>query len=212
VQARGGITDIEVVVVLLILAALIAMLVPALSGYVSGAKGRGYTVQARGYATAAWTVLADAQASGTGTQLFDQSAALPGLGFSRYEISATHPLGQKISNLVGLPKSAGTTSPGYWQVYLIGPKGTPAIECDGFAYVLYPQGESVIIDGAVLPSDDFCVVTFKMAPYSAVTDATGAMGTATATIPTEATALFGPSASYDPSEGYRVYQSARFSG
>ncbi|MDR2106763.1 MAG: type II secretion system GspH family protein [Coriobacteriales bacterium] len=211
-QARGGITDIEVVVVLLILAALIAMLVPALSGYASGAKGRGYTVQARGYATAAWTVLADAEASGTGTQLLDQSTTLPGLGFSRYEISATHPLGQKMSELVGLPKPASATSPGYWQIYLIGPKGSPAIECDGFAYVLYPQGESMIIDGAVLPSDDFCVVTFKMAPYSAATDATDAAGAATATTPTEAAPLFGTSAQYDPSEPYRVYQSPRFSG
>ncbi len=76
-QAKGGFTLVELIVVLVILAILAALLIPALTGYIDKAKDKKIVSETRQVVMAAQTLVSDAYAAGnkfaTETELTDST-------------------------------------------------------------------------------------------------------------------------------------------
>lgn len=75
-QAKGGFTLVELIVVLVILAILAALLIPALTGYIDKANQKKVVSETRQLVMAAQTLTSEAYGAGaTGTFVYDTTTA-----------------------------------------------------------------------------------------------------------------------------------------
>jgi prepilin-type N-terminal cleavage/methylation domain-containing protein len=173
---RTGFTLVELIVVIVILGILLAIAIPALTGYIAKAQDEQYKMEARDTAQAVHTVLDEAYAKGT----FTSSPAHPNISdyiqngetssatrrFFLVTIAAralgTTPYTYHHDADVLMGKEGGPvdlfylSGPGIWQLYLVGPNNpnTTALNADGFVYQFYPEGSG---------QDEPCtVVTYKI--------------------------------------------------
>ena len=73
-QAKGGFTLVELIVVLVILAILAALLIPALTGYIDKANEKKIVSETRMLVMAAQTAASDEYGAKSGTIIYDKSA------------------------------------------------------------------------------------------------------------------------------------------
>jgi type II secretory pathway pseudopilin PulG len=135
-----------------ILGILLAIAIPALTGYIAKAQDEQYKMDARDAAVAIRSVLDEAYSKGTlsanstlSTYIQDGILTYQTKAFSVTSIGSLAGIGSALfidaAALMGKSFPA-STDPGYWNLALVGANSstTTAMNADGFRYTLYPDG------------------------------------------------------------------------
>jgi prepilin-type N-terminal cleavage/methylation domain-containing protein len=155
---QRGFTLVEVIVVLVILAILMAIAVPALTGYIAKAEDRKWIAKARDTTVAVRSVLDEAYASGREGYYYTRSSDVGGRylwtpnGYLAY-VEASELMGEPVP----APSAQPQTEKNYWDYFpfsAVSPDATPAT-ADGFVYFLYPEGAL---------GTELVIVTYRVAP------------------------------------------------
>jgi prepilin-type N-terminal cleavage/methylation domain-containing protein len=145
---QEGFTLVEVIVVLVIIAILMAIAVPALTGYIDRARDTQYLADARNKTTAVHSVLSElyttsnlVSTSPAQTYTIRQNSSSSWLS-KMWCIDETEKyyIYQQAAKLMGTKYTP--TSKNAWEYYVFGPKVDSATvwNSDGFAYILFPEG------------------------------------------------------------------------
>jgi prepilin-type N-terminal cleavage/methylation domain-containing protein len=147
-RGQEGFTLVEVIVVLVILAILMAIAVPALTGYIERAKGAQYIADARSKATAVRSVLSELYVTGDLVSTSPaQTYTIQQNGGTSWHIKmwaigdeGEYYIYQQAAKLMGTKYTS--TSKNAWEYYVVGPKVDSATvwNSDGFVCVLFPEG------------------------------------------------------------------------
>ncbi|MDR1183195.1 MAG: prepilin-type N-terminal cleavage/methylation domain-containing protein [Coriobacteriales bacterium] len=159
-RRQAGFTLVEIIVVLLIIAILMAVAVPALTGYIDKAKDVEWEMKSRDVKIAINTVLTEAYAYGELEKnhsphshydgYIDTGAPIGNLrewnleNVSIYLTGSQRGLFQQIAALTG-EKEVGDVSgfaaqPGYTSYFIVGPQDSTILTADAFYYRFSPDG------------------------------------------------------------------------
>jgi type II secretory pathway pseudopilin PulG len=147
---------VEVIVVLVILAILMSIAVPALTGYIDKARDKKWEALARDVSVAVHSVIAETYAKdGFSASYAENGVSIASQNYKEWDIGA---LGistfyTQVSALTGLAYP-GWPNPGHWDLYLAGPPSSIAYEADGFLWWYYPEG--------AFNGNSYVFVTYKM--------------------------------------------------
>jgi prepilin-type N-terminal cleavage/methylation domain-containing protein len=144
---RAGFTLVEVIVVLVIIAILAAISIPALTGYIDKAQDKQYMATARNYNTAAHVVLDEDYAGGYLPSTSTNVSTYDSANFALWHLnnlseSATKTksgYANRVADLIGEKHPSSTGSSGYWILSIIGSKGSTALNADGFLFYYFPE-------------------------------------------------------------------------
>jgi prepilin-type N-terminal cleavage/methylation domain-containing protein len=200
-RGRDGFTLVEVIVVLVIIAILMAFAVPAMTGYIYRANQAQYVAEARDKAVAVRSVLAELYAAGGfAFESSNANYAITGYMNSSRPTKQWTIWGNSDENETYIYEQAaalmGTNYPtfsrkGAWEYYLIGPNTseTTLWNASGFCYILYPEGAA--------QNKPVVVVTYKLERFA---------GSDNWTVDNQFTnALLSSAARYNEDAGYVVY-------
>jgi prepilin-type N-terminal cleavage/methylation domain-containing protein len=147
-----GFTLVELIVVIVILGILLAVAVPALTGYIAKAQDKQYIMDAKDTVQAVRAVLDEAYAADelTSNPLVSnyiqngQTSSITKL-FNTAFISreATGNIWGyycRAFDLMGKTFPAVAADPGFWSLLLVGSADATALDADGFIYEMYPEG------------------------------------------------------------------------
>jgi type II secretory pathway pseudopilin PulG len=189
--------------VIVILGILLAIAIPALTGYITKAQDEQYKMDARDFSVAARTVLDEAYAKGdfsanTSAATYAQNG-ISGLT-KGWELQALKSLvgGDALGYidsaavLIGKRFLPSSFAPGFWGYYLVGSSTATVASADGFLYYVWPEGRNMLP-----PFNKPCiVVTYRVQRVDTATGLNGTNG-----ILTEMSA----SPLYSAEAGYEVY-------
>jgi type II secretory pathway pseudopilin PulG len=147
---------VELIVVIVILGILLAIAIPALTGYIAKAQDEQYKMDARDAKQAVRTVLDEAYAKGELNSPPGHSD-LPAYiqngesGFAtknfQLQLLSLYAAGEALdyhhatSDLMGKTYPPSFMDRGTWDFYLVGPTSSTALSADGFVYIFYPDGD-----------------------------------------------------------------------
>jgi hypothetical protein len=172
-------------VVLVIIAILAAIAVPALTGYIDKARDKSEISKARDHMVAIRTVLVECYAEGKidsdllGTTEYSDATV--------WELSGFDGFFDKVNTLLGEGPWVSWGDPGSWNIVIVGSSGEAVTEADGFMMLFAPDGISQDSDANII------VVTYKVSPVSMSGDSFSDFLIAYS------------SPHYDPNAGYEVY-------
>jgi prepilin-type N-terminal cleavage/methylation domain-containing protein len=207
-----GFTLVELIVVIVILGILLAIAIPALTGYITKAQDEKYKTEARDTVVAVRTVLDVAYSKGELTSStthpdisnYVQNGVYgSGVGFKMFplellSVSATGSVATYSNAAVDL-MSKGRQVPissGYWTCSLVGRQSSDstALNADGFLYTFYPDG-----NGGGLPA---IIVTYRLNSFASGLATLGSTHSAFNTL------IASGAASYSADVDYMVYRFA----
>jgi prepilin-type N-terminal cleavage/methylation domain-containing protein len=164
-----GFTLVELIVVIVILGILLAIAIPALTGYIQKAQDEEWKMKARDAAQAARTVLDEAYTKGelTSSTTYPNISDYIQNGESGYQTKVFNVRGisyraegdlvsylRIASVLMGKTYPVTYGDPGTWDFWIIGSDTSTALDADGFVYYFCPDGNK--------PNYPYIVVTYRM--------------------------------------------------
>jgi prepilin-type N-terminal cleavage/methylation domain-containing protein len=204
-RRRAGFTLVEVIVVLVILARLAAIAIPALTGYIAKANDKQYIAQARNASVAMKTVLNEDYAAGkldgnTAFTLGEVSGVdnnyvyffIPDILTTLHDDDDAfiYDYYRQAATLIGETYPADLRGSGAWRYTPLAKAGSgaTAATADGFIFEFYPEGRGV--DKLAI------VVTYKLERIAASESA----------VENEVVDAIYGEGTYDPNASYEVYK------
>jgi prepilin-type N-terminal cleavage/methylation domain-containing protein len=189
---RKGFTLVEVIVVLVILAILMSIAVPALTGYIDKARDKKWEMTARDVSIAVRSVITETYAKEGFLPYAENGESIASPNFKEWDIGKFGGTSfyEQVSALSGLEWQEGG-SLGYWDLFLAGSPSSTAYEADGFLWWYFPEGSG--------NGKPYVLVTYKMDRLDVAEGTTNG--------------VFWPKirseGNYNPNAGYEVYHLKR---